>query len=424
MKKYVLSALMAVALSSAAMAATALTGKCGDSAGATFSKMPLTNLCVRGQLVGKKETPTSYVWECLGVNGGAQAHCAAKRIIVVNGKCGSSEKATFTTPPASNLCLQGNATTIEQTATSYRWYCNGTNQGTNSLCAAVRKVGGSTVVTPTVPAAPSAGNPETLAYVNASPIIDAAPYKGFFQYIGTRWMRFGAAKPYSLQFARDFKNLWRFEVRSGDKDQDQYNTKPRDRSEIIALDYHVPYGQDIWQSYAMYIAPGTKQVVDTKLAADWLILGQWHGTADKGEMGLSPPFAIDYGNDTLTVKTAAVPEKVSTYWPTYTTRYSDPAFPRGKWVNFVMRTRFDYSGKGEFQLWINGKEVANAKNIALGYNDDVGPYYQFGIYRGREVAHPFTVYYANMEMSTSSLLSRVTAPLPIQAQASSNALPK
>ena len=56
-------------------------------------------------------------------------------LIPVNGTCGSSDKGTFTTAPATGICSTGTATTITGTG-PWNWTCDGSNGGTTATCTA------------------------------------------------------------------------------------------------------------------------------------------------------------------------------------------------------------------------------------------------------------------------------------------------
>mgnify|MGYP006292827419 FL=1 len=51
-----------------------------------------------------------------------------------------------------------------------------------------------------------------------------------------------------------------------------------------------------------------------------------------------------------------------------------------RWTDVVWRVRYDPFGKGLLQIWINGKQIADHQNIAIGYNDKAGAYPSYGLY--------------------------------------------
>jgi hypothetical protein len=64
--------------------------------------------------------------------------------------------------------------------------------------------------------------------------------------------------------------------------------------------------------------------------------------------------------------------------------------------------------------WIDGVQVANSANLAIGNSVDTANYPKVGIYRGWQLDGypPLAVHIANVEHGTASLLLRVTSPLP------------
>lgn len=68
--------------------------------------------------------------------GNAEAYKeAAYTLEVVNGACGSSNNATFSSKPSTNLCAAGSATTVTGNG-SWTWNCTGLNNGTTATCSA------------------------------------------------------------------------------------------------------------------------------------------------------------------------------------------------------------------------------------------------------------------------------------------------
>jgi hypothetical protein len=54
---------------------------------------------------------------------------------------------------------------------------------------------------------------------------------------------------------------------------------------------------------------------------------------------------------------------------------------RGKWNDFVVQARWSYETNGLVNVWLNGEQIVQYRG-PVGYNDDVGPYFRFGLYRG------------------------------------------
>ena len=114
-------------------------GVCGSSNGATFTSAPTSNLCSAG-------TPTTvsgsgpWSWTCQGVDGGTNASCSAN-LQAVNGVCGSANNQAFFTAPTSNLCSVGTASAVNGTG-HWIWTCAGSNGGNTASCSASLEING------------------------------------------------------------------------------------------------------------------------------------------------------------------------------------------------------------------------------------------------------------------------------------------
>jgi hypothetical protein len=56
--------------------------------------------------------------------------------------------------------------------------------------------------------------------------------------------------------------------------------------------------------------------------------------------------------------------------------------------------------------------MLNLTGISMGYNDPIGPYWQFGVYRSSS-PEDLSVEYRNIEVSNSSLANRIKLPLRV-----------
>jgi hypothetical protein len=68
--------------------------------------------------------------------------------------------------------------------------------------------------------------------------------------------------------------------------------------------------------------------------------------------------------------------------------------------------RFGYKGDAVLQWWRDGVLMLDLTGFSMGYNDPVGPYWQFGIYRNTS-PEDLTIEYRNVEVSRASLASRI-----------------
>ena len=85
---------------------------------------------------------------------------------------------------------------------------------------------------------------------------------------------------------------------------------------------------------------------------------------------------------------------------------------RDRWYRIVGRLVFGWDNNASVDIWWDGAKILSQANTNMGYNDMRGPYFKFGIYRAK-VAETTVADFANMELGTTSLLTRVTSPLEI-----------
>ena len=76
------------------------------------------------------------------------------------------------------------------------------------------------------------------------------------------------------------------------------------------------------------------------------------------------------------------------------------SFPLGRWNDFVVQARWDYTEKGLINVWWNAKAIVQYRG-PVGYNDDLGQYFQFGIYRD-ETDKTYVSYMKEIKMGHSA----------------------
>ena len=116
-------------------------GLCGASNNASFSSAPTTNLCSAGS-ASSVSGSGPWSWNCAGINSGATASCSALvQQPAVNGQCGGANGVSVTSAPSASLCGAGAATSVTGSG-PWNWSCTGVYGGTNASCAAPLKVNG------------------------------------------------------------------------------------------------------------------------------------------------------------------------------------------------------------------------------------------------------------------------------------------
>ncbi|MDB5446839.1 MAG: putative hemolysin-adenlyate cyclase protein [Phenylobacterium sp.] len=190
---------------------------------------------------------------------------------------------------------------------------------------------------------------------------------------GRAWRLQSSGAPWSAR--ADGENGYRFEIRSGDQwAKDAFPGHPVERTELSDLD-RMPYGKDIWLAFTMEVEPGPPST------ADWINLGQLHGTADPGERAVSPPWVQRLlRDDRFRVEVRHTLENPVKASPPPTVIFEDPKLERGRPYRFVYHFRISPGPDGMARLWRDGKLVADYRG-PIGYPDKRGPYFKFGVYR-------------------------------------------
>lgn len=178
-------------------------------------------------------------------------------------------------------------------------------------------------------------------------------------------------------------DICRFEVRAGDTWAPSGSSSERDELQGIA---NFDFERDVWISTRMMIEPGPPNT------GAWFVLTQIHRHPDAGDATASPPFALELdGAGTPIITTRGTTASTNTGNPPATVRWTHPAFVRGQWDHYIIRSRFSYANTGQLQVWLNGAEQINLSGLLNAYNDQIGPYAKFGAYRGPSPAGETTV---------------------------------
>ncbi len=208
--------------------------------------------------------------------------------------------------------------------------------------------------------------------------------------IENRWSIDSVRKDYAQQIVTDNVRAGRvairFESRYGDR-------LPRDKlghyhNELSAYhQFKAKMGQDYWYGLSMFIP------ADFPIHKNRLVLGQWHSIRDPGEIPRSPPLSQRYENGWFLVKVCHGAKKIYTENPCPKKKviYRDRNLKLGVWHDFIYHVRWSYRDDGFVELWIDGKKVVDYRG-PVGYNDDKGPYFKYGIYRN-DVEETYVVYF-------------------------------
>jgi glucan endo-1,3-alpha-glucosidase len=132
-----------------------INGACGTANNTLTSVAPTSNLCAEGFASSIAGTGP-WSWSCHGGHRGTTAQCSAPLLtasgttssIQINGVCGASNGANFTSTPTTGLCGTGTASTVSGSG-PWSWSCTGSNGGATASCSALLTAASPTTASPT-----------------------------------------------------------------------------------------------------------------------------------------------------------------------------------------------------------------------------------------------------------------------------------
>ena len=200
---------------------------------------------------------------------------------------------------------------------------------------------------------------------------------------------------------------------------------PEYRTEVVSNNLTGSYFDDV-----KYYKIGEEYWFKIKsyLPADWVydstyeIITQFHGVPDATEANRNPMLALHIrdgtAGDGYTYIFKIRADSNALFDGNYTVNrqydLGSITDDRGAWVEWIYKIKWAYDNTGEFTLWKDGVKVVEELNQGNCYNDDVGPYHKFGIYKppwnpasGDYVAGDTgtgdrSIYYDDMEISVTN----------------------
>lgn len=135
--------------------------------------------------------------------------------------------------------------------------------------------------------------------------------------------------------------------------------------------------EEVW-SFNVYF-PSVGMEPDNKSE----ILIQWHAHPDQYEVTRKPPLSLDNRNDQLTLtwlydQRGITPAGFDN-WHTQTADMGETI--KEQWINFIFHIKWNPNGNGILRVWRDGSLEVDRRNIAIGFNDEIGAYLGFGIYK-------------------------------------------
>lgn len=199
-------------------------------------------------------------------------------------------------------------------------------------------------------------------------------YNPYYRIFATT--RYGFSTPAGL--ARKGGQAARFEMRRADTDVV--------RSELAGKKTESALHN--WYAVSLYL-PSESWGTDK----EWDIITQFNTVADAGEPKLTPPVKlfVDEGRLYLSVNWAAA--KIA-FKPEGSEQWDLGPVEKDKWLDFVWHINFSFNPDGVLELWKNGVKVVNYRGPNM-YNDNVVPWFKYGIYRRKWASVHSRVLYAD-----------------------------
>ncbi len=250
----------------------------------------------------------------------------------------------------------------------------------------------SSVQTPAGPAQPAVETPAaTPAPAPAAPpAADASAWRSMTEIP----LNFGTQNAKKAWSFTSWSTISRYEIRSGDIwaiDADL----TRERSESASR-FLMESGKTYQLEYSIMIEPGAPNT------AQWLDLTQMQSTFDTGEIGHSPPFALELLGSRFRVVSRYSQAQISSTSDTrMTIHYTDSMdLKPGQWYKFQYVVKFDPFGTGHLVVIRDGRTLVDYTG-PIGFNDIRGPYVKTGIYRAA-APETFAVQFDNIHFGVQT----------------------
>ena len=177
--------------------------------------------------------------------------------------------------------------------------------------------------------------------------------------------------------ARSGSRSVRIIVNEGDIKQVGGDGKDTERAELDS-GKHPFIGQDVWYGFSVLVPP------DFPIADNRLVIAQWKQSDAPGGPLVAQRFRD--GRHTITVR--AHNDK----------RYDLPELKTGRWHDMIYHICFSPGRDGLLEVWMNGKQVVDAKGPVTisGGGDRI--YNKIGLYRDR-LKQPMTIYFDNYALA-------------------------
>ena len=163
----------------------------------------------------------------------------------------------------------------------------------------------------------------------------------------------------------------------------------RERAEVRPKTPATKVGDEYWYGFSIYL-PGSADGADNYVADKfWEKVTQWWAPIDSDvEKGRNPPLALSTSAKGIGGRwyvggkwSAKAINATDDYDGTFLTDLGP--YETGKWTDWVFRVKWSYLNDGILEVWKDGKKVISRVNMPIGFNDQKGPVFKLGLYKGQ-----------------------------------------
>lgn len=237
-------------------------------------------------------------------------------------------------------------------------------------------------------------------YFSGSPEVKIEPIAPWMKPLKTTWITQSPGLAHSIQsvtnVTKNGEASLRFELRKGDIFKDMFG-RTTYRAEVDTKDFP-PMRSVRWYAFSMYLPE------DFPNEDNWLLLAQWHGVDKRhlGEVSRIPAMGFAYRRGRFYLQIRHSAERILKEEDASAKEipFSTNSLPHGRWNDFVVQAKWSYENDGFVNAWLNGEQIVKYRG-PVGYNDDVGPYFRFGLYHGK-TDKTYVVYFNQVRSGTSA----------------------
>lgn len=152
-----------------------------------------------------------------------------------------------------------------------------------------------------------------------------------------------------------------------------------ERNELRARNSDAPMNQSMWYGFSIFLP---SDYVADKV---WEVVAQWYPVQDDpAEMSRQPTLSLSTTGGKWGLSSMSSSDVISPFGHT-SIRSKNWSFDQqiNKWTDWVINVRWDYTSNGFIKAWKDGVLVLDYKG-PTSYNDQNGPFFKMGIYKGWE----------------------------------------